>query len=216
MLIAPGRSRRFVLLLSAAAIALALLLAAPTWTRLGSSATGVPVTRPATGPLRLVIAARSQIGVTVGYDPAYVVLRYPGGDVDLATGVCTDVVVRALRSLGIDLQERIHRDIATNRSAYASKRAGAGADSNIDHRRVTNIVTYFRRRGYSLPVSTDPSSYLPGDIVALKIPLDHIGIVSDRTVGGRPLLIHNVGSGTQEEDALFEWKIVGHYRVVGT
>jgi uncharacterized protein len=169
---------------------------------------------PGTDAQRLVAAARAQVGVTTGYDPAYVALAYPGGDVPASTGVCSDVVVRALRTLGIDLQERIHRDIVANRSAYPKKWGLKKADTNIDHRRVGNIATYFARRGYSLPVSSDPKQYKPGDIVAMKIPLDHIGIVSDRSKDGRPLVIHNVGSGTQEEDVLFEWKIVGHYRVL--
>lgn len=171
---------------------------------------------PSIDAKRLVIAARSQVGVTTGYDPAYVALRYPGGDVDLSTGVCSDVVIRALRTLGIDLQERIHRDIVAHRSAYPKKWGLKKADTNIDHRRVRNISTYFARRGYSLPVSTDPKQYRPGDIVAMEIPLDHIGIVSDRFKNGRPLVIHNVGSGAQEEDVLFAWKIVGHYRVLAS
>ena len=169
---------------------------------------------PTSDAMRLVIAARSQVGVTTGYDPAYVALRYPGGDVDPSTGVCSDVVIRALRGLNIDLQERIHRDIVANRAAYPKKWGLKKADPNIDHRRVRNISTYFARRGYSLPVSTDAKQYRPGDIVAMEIPLDHIGIVSDRSKDGRPLVIHNVGSGTQEEDVLFAWKIVGHYRVL--
>ncbi len=169
---------------------------------------------PAADALRLVAAARAQVGVTTGYDPAYAALAYPGGDVNKSTGVCSDVIVRALRILGIDLQERIHRDIVANRSAYPKKWGLKKADTNIDHRRVGNIATYFTRRGYSLPISLDPTQYQPGDIVAMKIPLDHIGIVSDRTKDGRPLVIHNVGAGAQEEDVLFEWKIVGHYRVL--
>lgn len=163
---------------------------------------------------RLVVAARRQVGVTTGYDPSYVQLAYPGGDVAASTGVCSDVVVRALRALNIDLQERIHVDIAANRTAYSNKWGNKRPDRNIDHRRVRNIATYFTRRGYSRRVSNDPREYRPGDIISMQIPLDHIGIVSDRTKDGRPLVIHNVGSGAQEEDVLFQWKIVGHYRVL--
>ena len=163
---------------------------------------------------RLVEEGRKQVGVTTGYDPSYVRLSYPGGDVPASTGVCSDVVVRALRGLGIDLQERIHKDMKANFRAYSTKWGLKKPDRNIDHRRVRNISTYFARRGYSLAVSNNPADYRPGDIVSLQIPLDHIGIVSDRQKNGRPLLIHNVGQGTQEEDVLFEWKIVGHYRVL--
>jgi uncharacterized protein len=164
--------------------------------------------------LQLVAAARAQVGVTTEYDPAYVGLSFPGGDVDAKTGVCSDVVVRALRGLGIDLQERIHQDMKAHFSQYPKKWGLSSTDTNIDHRRVPNIATYFARRGYERPVTTDPANYQPGDIVWIKLPLDHTGIVSDRTVDGRPLLIHNVGRGAQEEDVLFSWNIVGHYRVV--
>ncbi len=164
--------------------------------------------------LRLVAAARSQIGVTTGYDPAYVGLSFPGGDVDETTGVCSDVVVRALRGLGIDLQERVNLDMLAHFGEYPTKWGLSSPDPNIDHRRVPNLATYFARRGYEQPVTNDPANYQPGDIVWIKLPLDHTGIVSDRTVEGRPLLIHNVGQGAREEDVLFSWKIVGHYRVV--
>ncbi len=164
--------------------------------------------------VRLAAAARSQVGVTTGYDPAYVGLSFPGGDVDTSTGVCSDVVVRALRVLGIDLQERVNLDMKANFSEYPTRWGLTSPDANIDHRRVPNLAKYFARRGYEQPVTTDPRDYRPGDIVWIKLPLDHIGIVSDRTVDGRPLLIHNVGSGAQEEDVLFSWKIVGHYRVL--
>jgi uncharacterized protein len=180
----------------------------------GSTATIAP-TMIVTLAMRLVDAARSQVGVTTGYDPRYVGISYPGGDVPLRTGVCSDVVVRALRGVGIDLQVRIHQDMKVNFSKYPRKWGLKKPDTNIDHRRVPNIATYFTRRGYALPVTANPADYSPGDIVAMKIPVDHIGIVSDRTTAaGMPLVIHNVGNGTQEEDVLFAWQIVGHYRVV--
>jgi uncharacterized protein len=166
-------------------------------------------------PLRLVAAARSQVGVTVGYDGTYRRLDFPGGDVDPSTGVCTDVAIRALRRLDIDLQQRVNTDMRASFSKYPKKWGLSKPDPNIDHRRVPNLETYFSRRGYSLPVSTNPADYLPGDIVTMKLPLDHLGIVSDRkTDDGIPLVIHNVGSGTKEENVLFAWKLVGHFRVV--
>jgi uncharacterized protein len=159
--------------------------------------------------------ARQQVGVTTGYDPSYVRLAYPGGDVPIQTGVCSDVVIRALRGLGIDLQVRVHEDMRANFSKYPKRWGLKRPDTNIDHRRVPNLATYFTRRGYSLAVTQNAANYKPGDIVAMKIPVDHIGIVSDRTTpDGVPLVIHNVGAGAQEEDVLFRWKIVGHYRVV--
>jgi uncharacterized protein len=183
-------------------------------TSTGPTPTGPSSTGSAAG-LRLVAAARSQIGVTTSYDPAYVGLSFPGGDVDETTGVCSDVVVRALRGLGIDLQERVNLDMLAHFDEYPTKWGLSSPDPNIDHRRVPNLATYFARRGYEQPVTNDPANYEPGDIVWIKLPLDHTGIVSDRTIGGRPLLIHNVGQGAREEDVLFSWKIVGHYRVVG-
>ena len=182
---------------------------------LTSSPLSGPVSTGSAAGLRLVAAARSQIGVTTEYDPAYVGLSFPGGDVDATTGVCSDVVVRALRGLGIDLQERVNLDMKAHFAEYPTKWGLSSPDPNIDHRRVPNLATYFARRGYEQPVTNDPADYQPGDIVWIKLPLDHTGIVSDRTIGGRPLLIHNVGRGAQEEDVLFSWKIVGHYRVVG-
>jgi uncharacterized protein len=173
-------------------------------------------TRVGTSALALVAAARAQVGVTTGYDAGYFRLAYPGGDVPLSTGVCSDVVVRALRAMKIDLQQRIHEDMRANFSEYPQKWGLKKPDANIDHRRVPNLVTYCSRRGYSLPVTTNPSDYLPGDIVAMGVPgvQGHIGIVSDQSTNGRPLFIHNVGAGTKEEDVLFAWTITGHYRIV--
>ncbi len=153
--------------------------------------------------------------MTTGYDPRYVGIGFPGGDVPIETGVCSDVVVRALRGIGTDLQLRINVDMKANFAKYPRKWGLKKPDTNIDHRRVPNIVTYFTRRGYALPVTEKAEDYRPGDIVAMKIPVDHIGIVSDRkTATGVPLVVHNVGNGAQEEDVLFAWQIVGHYRVV--
>lgn len=164
---------------------------------------------------RLVLDARKQVGVTLSYDPAYRRLSYPGGDVPMATGVCTDVVIRALREQGLDLQEAVHRDMRGNFAVYPQHWGLKRADSNIDHRRVPNLMTWFARQGWSLPVSQEPAAYAAGDIVTWDLGrgLTHIGIVSDRRApDGVPLVLHNIGRGTQEEDILFAFRITGHYR----
>lgn len=164
---------------------------------------------------RLVLDARKQIGVTLGYDPAYRRLGYPGGDVPMATGVCTDVVIRALRQQGLDLQEAVHRDMRGNFAAYPKHWGLSRPDSNIDHRRVPNLMTWFSRQGWSLPISQDAAAYRAGDIVTWDLGrgLTHIGIVSDRRAANdAPLVLHNIGRGTQEEDILFVYRITGHYR----
>jgi len=167
---------------------------------------------------RLVVAARKQIGVTKEYDPAYVALKYPGGDVPLRTGVCSDVVVRALRQVGIDLQKEVHEDMRRDFSAYPQKWGLRGPDKNIDHRRVPNLMRYFERHHTALREQlTPPDSYQPGDIVAWDLGngMMHIGIVSDRKTGRTPLIIHNIGSGAKEEDILLRYRVIGHYRVKG-
>jgi hypothetical protein len=164
---------------------------------------------------RLVEAARTQVGVTLGYDPAYRRIAYPGGDVPLATGVCTDVVIRALRAQGLDLQQRVHEDMRRHFSAYPRHWGLKRPDPNIDHRRVPNLMTWFDRQGLSLKVGQAAADYQPGDIVTWDLGrgLQHIGIISDRrSRGGTPLALHNIGQGTREEDILFRWPILGHYR----
>ena len=164
----------------------------------------------------LVTAARKQIGVTVSYDPAYVRLPYPGGDVPESRGVCTDVVIRALRTQRIDLQQRVHEDMRAHFAKYPQKWGLRGPDSNIDHRRVPNLQTWFERQGWSLPITSRAADYRAGDLVTWMLPgnLPHIGIVSDRKtmLGGTPLVVHNIGRGTREEDILFDHKVTGHYR----
>ena len=165
---------------------------------------------------KLVLAARQQIGVTLTYDPAYRGISYPNGDVPLNTGVCTDVVIRALRKQGLDLQQAVHKDMRANFRLYPKHWGLSRPDSNIDHRRVPNLMTWFKRQGWSLPLGQDPERYRPGDIVTWDLGggLTHIGIISDRqTSGGVPLVLHNIGRGTQEEDILFSFKITGHYRI---
>lgn len=166
-------------------------------------------------PARLVQDARQQLGVTLGYDPAYRALGYPGGDVPAATGVCSDVVIRALRGQGLDLQRAVHEDMRENFSLYPNNWNLRRPDRNIDHRRVPNLMTWFKRQGWSLPVSQQAQSYRAGDIVAWSLGggLTHIGIVSDaQAESGNPLILHNIGAGAREEDLLFSYSIIGHYR----
>lgn len=162
----------------------------------------------------LVAAARSQVGVTVRYDGSYRRLRYPGGDVAVIGGVCSDVVVRAYRRVGIDLQVLVHDDMTRNWPDYPHLWGLRGPDSNIDHRRVPNLATFFRRHGTTLSTGNDPSLYGAGDVVTWRLPggLPHIGIVSSEHSGTRPLVVHNIGDGAREEDVLFAWAITGHFR----
>ena len=165
----------------------------------------------------IVSAARNQIGKTTIYDPSYIRLEYPGGDVAIDRGVCTDVVVRALRNaLDMDLQKLIHEDMTSAFSEYPKIWGLTKPDRNIDHRRVPNLRRYFERKDYSLPVTREKADYLPGDLVTCTVPPSrpHIMIVSDRTTqDGVPLMIHNIGAGAREENHLFSFPITGHYRI---
>ena len=165
----------------------------------------------------VVSAARRQIGVTVGYDPAYRKIGYPGGDVPRESGVCTDVIIRALRDAHkIDLQQFVHEDMKSDFSQYPQMWGLKAPDANIDHRRVPNLQCYFKRKGYALPVSKNAADYKPGDIVTVMVggKLPHIMIFSDKkSAAGVPLALHNIGSGTQEEDVLFAYPLTGHYRI---
>ncbi|QYF95260.1 DUF1287 domain-containing protein [Massilia sp. PAMC28688] len=174
---------------------------------------------PAARAAQLVQAAKKQIGVTLRYDPRYEKLAYPGGDVPIERGVCTDVVVRAYRHLGVDLQKLVHEDMSRAWKAYPKAWQLKRPDRNIDHRRVLNLATWFGRHGETLAVSRDGRDYRPGDIVTWMIPpnLPHIGVVSgEKGWNGAPLIVHNVGSGTVEDDVLFAWPITGHYRYLPT
>jgi len=168
-------------------------------------------------PSRLAEAARAQVGVTVIYDPSYVRLDFPGGDIAPDRGVCTDVVIRALRDAWeIDLQLAVNRDMRADFGAYPRNWGLSKTDRNIDHRRVPNLQTLFKRIGAELPLTESPTPYLPGDIVTWMLPgnLPHIGIVSDRRAAdGTPLILHNIGRGAQEEDILFTYPMTGHYRI---
>jgi uncharacterized protein len=163
----------------------------------------------------VVDSALAQIGVTKTYDPAYVALDYPNGDVPVSTGVCTDVVIRALRSVGLDLQKAVHEDMQANFAAYPRDWGLNAPDANIDHRRVPNLMTYFERQGKALPISDQAAHYQPGDLVTWDLGGGqwHIGIVSNQQApSGNLMIVHNIGSGTQLDDILFRWPILGHYR----
>lgn len=166
---------------------------------------------------QMLDGAIAQAGVTTEYDPAYVALEYPGGDVPEKTGVCSDVVVRAFRKAGIDLQKEVHEDIKAARSEYPNKWGANAPDKNIDHRRVLNLMKYFERKGKSLSISDAAADYQPGDIVAWELSngIDHIGIVTNMLSesADRYLIVHNIGAGTRIEDVMFTWTIKGHYRV---
>ena len=168
----------------------------------------------------LVAAALDRTRHTVRYDGSYHAIAYPGGDVPAGIGVCTDVVVRAYRVLGTDLQQLVHEDMSAHFAAYPSRRIWGltAPDPNIDHRRVPNLQTYFSRHGQVLPVTTDAADYAPGDLVTWMLPgnLPHIGIVTDRSSArsGLPMVVHNIGAGPRMEDMLFDYPITGHYRYV--
>lgn len=161
--------------------------------------------------------ALKQTEITKSYNPKYVVIPYPNGDVSPESGVCTDVVIRAFRSAGVDLQKEVHEDMRQNFAAYPPKWNLPKPDTNIDHRRVPNLQTFFERKGKSVPVTPSGENYQPGDVVSWDLDgkgMTHIGIVSNIFNGrtGRYLIIHNIGGGAKAEDVLFDWKITGHFR----
>ncbi len=164
----------------------------------------------------IVKSAREQIGKTIIYDPKYVTLSYPNGDIPLSRGVCTDVVIRAMRdSMKIDLQKEVHEDMKKAFTTYPKIWGAKSTDKNIDHRRVPNLKNYFKRKGYSLTVTKNPKDYKAGDIVTCKVKgRPHIMIVSSKqTSDGVPFIIHNIGWGTRENDDLFTYELDGHYRI---
>ena len=163
----------------------------------------------------LAKAAADRANHNVVYDPSYVSMPYPMGDVPANTGVCSDVVIRALRVLNVDLQQRVHEDMKRNFSKYPKIWGLRRTDTNIDHRRVPNLETFLKRRGASLPLTSNPSAFRPGDIVSWRLPnnLPHIGIVTDRKgQSGAYMIAHNIGRGPQVEDMLFDYRIHGHFR----
>lgn len=170
---------------------------------------------------RLVAAAVERTKHQVAYTSAYVHLDYPGGDVPAGTGVCSDEIIRSYRAVGVDLQKEVHEDIAKNWSAYPAREKWGQThpDTNIDHRRVPNLMVFFSRKGVALPVTRRPEDYSPGDLVTWDLGgnVPHIGmVVSAKSVdNARHLIVHNVGEGPKMEDVLFAWKITGHYRYFG-
>lgn len=152
----------------------------------------------------------------VKYDPAYIRIDYPNGDVPADKGVCTDVIIRAYRKLGVDLQKEVHEDMKNNFNKYPNNWGLGGTDTNIDHRRVPNLMTFFTRHGTLMPVTDNPEDYLPGSIVCWDLGdgVTHIGIVSKikSPAGQAYMIIHNVGAGQVLEDFLFKYKITSHYR----
>lgn len=182
-----------------------------------TSASAAPLLDAEPWAEKLVGAAEAQIGVTTRYDPAYVRLAYPMGDVPEDRGVCTDVVIRAYRSaFGFDLQQHVHDDMRAAFAAYPKIWGLARPDRNIDHRRVPNLERFLARKRSALPVTQVASDYRPGDLVTQRLPgnLPHIAIVS-RSPGptGAPKVVHNIGGGARLEDTLFGFPIVGHFRL---
>ena len=153
------------------------------------------------------------------YDPGYVKLKYPGGDVPAGSGVCTDVIVRAYRKAGIDLQVLVHEDMKKDFGVYPKIYGRDKPDANIDHRRVPNLMVFFSRHGAALAILKRAEDYRPGDVVAWDLGggVTHVGVVVDRKSanGSRFLIVHNIGDGPRLEDVLFDWRVIGHYRYAG-
>lgn len=169
---------------------------------------------------RFVNAAVERAHHAVRYEPAYVRIPYPNGDVPADTGVCTDEIIRTYRAVGVDLQKEVHEDMTANLSAYPRKWKwlSRGTDTNIDHRRVPNLMVFFQRKGETLPITKRAGDYSPGDLVAYDLGgnVPHIAIVVDRKgTSGAYMILHNIGQGPKIEDVLFDWKITGHYRYYG-
>lgn len=201
--------RGFVISIGSAAVLLAST-AVPSCPQEASAA------RRADVVFRVTEAAKAQTEYTLYYDPAYKRIPYPGGDVPRERGVCTDVILRAFRESGVDLQKEVHEDMVANFGDYPKRWGLSRPDSNIDHRRVPNLMTFFKRKGKALPLSRQAGAFQPGDVVAWDLGggVLHIGIASgERTADGqRWMFVHNIGRGARLEDVLFSWKIIGHYR----
>jgi len=167
-------------------------------------------------PEAVVQAAQDRTRANVRYDPKYVSLTYPGGDVPADTGVCTDVIIRTFRNaFGFDFQKAVHEDMRKNFKAYPRNWGLKRPDKNIDHRRVPNLEAFLKRQGAAVPITKNAEDYKPGDIVSWRLGgrLPHIGIVSDKkSEWGTPLIIHNIGAGPVEDDLLFNTDIHGHFR----
>jgi uncharacterized protein len=170
---------------------------------------------------KLAVAAVERAHHAVRYDPAYVRIPYPGGDVPADTGVCTDEIIRAYRAVGVDLQKEVHEDMEQNFESYPRKWRWLSGhpDANIDHRRVPNLMVFFGRKGETLAMAQISEGYAPGEIVTWDLGggVPHMGIVVGQksAVSGRYMILHNIGQGPKIEDVLFNWKITGHYRYYG-
>ena len=179
--------------------------------------TGTLQLKPGARPLDKALAnSIEQTTKTVNYDPSYVKIAYPNGDVPVESGVCADVIIRAFREGGVDLQKEVHEDMTGNFKKYPQKWGAKRPDHNIDHRRVANLMTWFERHGKNLALSDNPNDYRAGDVVAWELGNGrlHIGLISGIKIKGtdRLAVVHNIGLGARLEDVLFEWKIIGHYR----
>ena len=166
---------------------------------------------------KMLKSAKKQTEITTNYTQKYYSISYPNGDVPEETGACTDVVIRAFRAADVDLQKEVHEDMSRNFSKYPSKWGLKKTDTNIDHRRVPNLQTFFERRGKSLPISERAENFKPGDVVTWDLNgkgMTHTGIVSNiwNNNTKRYLIFHNIGAGAKLEDRIFDWKITGHYR----
>jgi uncharacterized protein YijF (DUF1287 family) len=179
------------------------------------TATGFTLTGTADFASRLSDAAITLTEQKVVYDPAYFKIPYPNGDVPAGKGVCTDVVIRAYRKLGIDLQEEVHKDMQSHFKLYPQQWGMKGTDTNIDHRRVPNLMVFFGRFGKTKTKSTKPEDYLPGDIVTWNLGgnITHIGLVVNKKSqdGTHYMIVHNIGRGQELSDCLFDYTIIGHY-----
>jgi uncharacterized protein YijF (DUF1287 family) len=175
-----------------------------------------PVAQSQTFHEKLSDAAIALTQQRVSYDPSYFKISYPSGDVPADKGVCTDVIIRAYRKLDIDLQKLVHEDMVANFEKYPKNWGLKKTDKNIDHRRVPNLMTFFKRAGKAVSVTRDAKDYLPGDIVTWDLGggVTHIGIVVNKrsTDGQRYLIVHNIGSGQEISDCLFSFTVTGHYR----
>ena len=180
--------------------------------------TEAPIETQVTSPKlkQLLQAAVAQTKVTRSYDPAYRAIAYPGGDVPRESGVCTDVVIRAFRAVGVDLQQQVHEDMKRNFTAYPQYWGLSSTDTNIDHRRVPNLMKYFERQGQAIAITARKEDYLPGDVVTWNLGenQEHIGLVTQfkSAQTGQFLIVHNIGAGAKLEDILLNWPIIGHYR----
>ncbi len=152
----------------------------------------------------------------VVYDPSYFSINYPNGDIPSDKGVCTDVIIRAYRKIGIDLQKEVHEDMISNFNSYPKIWGLKSTDKNIDHRRVPNLMTFFKKKGVEKPITKNAMDFIPGDVFCWNLggAITHIGIVVNKKSkdGKRYLIVHNIGAGQVLEDCLFNFKIIGHYR----